>query len=408
VKSRRVVTASLAGAALLAGWWAFGRDAVPDTVWTKVTRGDLVLSVDVTGALEAVNSAPVGPPQVPDVFDFKISMMAAEGKDVAAGEPVLAFDSSNLARKLEEKRAESDSAAKRIEKKEKDAAIARENDELRLAEATSRFRKAQLELEVPAELVKSQQLRDSRLGFEDAKREMEYLTERLEATKRADQATLESLRGQKAAADRRVQEIQSSIEAMTVKAPLAGTVVYAANSRDEKKKVGDSAWRGERILEIPDLTAMKGEAEVDESDAGKLAVGQTVRFRLEAHPDVPFTGKIGVIWNTVQRQSWRSPLKIMKLVVHLDATDPRKMRPGMRFRGVIETGRVTGALLVPSDAVFPTEAGPIAFCRTALGHARRVLTLGARNETSVEVKAGLAAGDRVARRDLDAADRSAR
>jgi multidrug efflux pump subunit AcrA (membrane-fusion protein) len=195
---------------------------------------------------------------------------------------------------------------------------------------------------------------------------------------------------------------------MSVKAPRQGTVVYATSWRDEKKKVGDSAWRGERILEIPDLSAMKGEGEVDESDAGKIRVGQVVRFRLEAHPDIEFTGKIGSIWSTVQRQSWRSPVKVVKLVVELSATDPRKMRPGMRFRGVIETGRIANTLLVPADAVFPTDSGPVAFRKNAVGYGRRVLTLGARNETSVEVKSGLNAGDRVARRDLDAAARRAR
>jgi len=137
-------------------------------------------------------------------------------------------------------------------------------------------------------------------------------------------------------------------------------------------------------------------------------VGQKVRFRLEAHPDIEFVGRISSIWSTVQRQSFRSLVKVVKLVVELEATDPRKMRPGMRFRGVIETGRIANALLVPADAVFPTDAGPIAFRRSAVGYGRRVLTLGARNETSVEVKSGLDVGDRIARRDLDAAGRRAR
>jgi hypothetical protein len=133
-----------------------------------------------------------------------------------------------------------------------------------------------------------------------------------------------------------------------------------------------------------------------------------VRFRLEAHPDIWFTGKIATIWSTVQKQSWRNPVKVVKLVVAIDATDPRKMRPGMRFRGTIETGRVAGALLVPADAVFPTAAGPVAFRKTSFGYDRRELAIGSRTETSVEVKGGLSAGDRIARRDLDAAVRSDR
>jgi multidrug efflux pump subunit AcrA (membrane-fusion protein) len=404
---RRWFIAIAAVAALLAGWWAFSREPIPKGVWAEAERGDLVLTVEVNGVLAAVNSTPLGPPQVPDVFDFKIAMMAPEGTDVRTGSPVLGFDTSELERTLLEKRAESESAAKRIEKKQKDSEIARKYDELRLAEATSRQRKAALELDVPEELVKAQQLHEWKLNLEDATREIAFLNEKLAAVRRADEVAIAALVAKKTAADRRVGEIQASIEAMSVKAPRQGTVVYATSWRDEKKKVGDSAWRGERILEIPDLTAMKGEGEVDESDAGKIAVGQKVRFRLEAHPDVEFVGTIGSIWSTVQRQSWRSLVKVVKLVVVLDATDPRKMRPGMRFRGVIETGRIKDALLVPADAVFPTDAGPIAFRRSAVGYGRRALTLGARNEASVEVKSGLAPGDRVARRDLDAAERRA-
>jgi multidrug efflux pump subunit AcrA (membrane-fusion protein) len=406
--SRRRIMIGGAAALIFVVGWVFSRDTIQKSVWAEAKRGDLVLTVEVNGVLQAVNSTPVGPPEVPDVYDFKIAMLAPEGTDVAAGTPVLAFDTTELERKLLEKRAESESAGKRIEKKEKDSEMARKNDELRLAEVTSRMRKTSLELEVPEDLVKSQQLRESRLNFEDAKREIEFLETKLAASRHADEVTLGALRAQKDAADHRVREIVASIEAMTVRAGRAGTVVYATSWRDEKKKVGDSAWRGERVLEIPDLRAMKAEGEVDESDAGKIAVGQRVRLRLEAHPDTEFLGKVASIWSTVSRQSWRSPVKVVKLVVELDATDPRKMRPGMRFRGVIETGRVRNAILVPADAVFPSDTGPVAFRKTAVGYGRQPLTLGARNEESVEIKAGLGVGDRIARRDLDAIGGSAR
>lgn len=389
--------------AVLATIAAVGRTRDSGAGWVAVERGDLIEGVEVTGTLAAVNSDAVGPPPVGDVWDFKISMMAPEGKDVKSGEPVLGFDANELERKLQEKKAESESAAKRIEKKEKDAEIARRNDDLRLAEAESRRRKATLELDVPAELVKSQQLEESRLNLKDAEREIAFLTEKRDAQKRADDVALAALRALKNGADRRVAEIQQAIDAMTVKATRSGTVVYATSWRDEKKKVGDSAWRGERILEIPDLTAMRAQGEVDEADAGRVAVGQPVRFRLEAHPDIEISGKILSIWSTVQRQSWRNPLKVMKVDIALDKTDPRTMRPGMRFRGTIETGRVRAAVLVPIDAVFPTSEGPVVYRKTALGYERTVVTLGPRNESSVAIQSGLSAGDEVARRDLDAA-----
>ena len=141
---RRYLIAGAVVAVVAAVGWGFTRETLPKSVWAEAERGDLVLTVEVTGALAAVNSTPVGPPQIPDVFDFKIAMMAPEGTDVKAGAPVLGFDTSELERTLLEKRAEGESAAKRIEKKEKDSEMARKNDELRLAEAASRKRKAEL------------------------------------------------------------------------------------------------------------------------------------------------------------------------------------------------------------------------------------------------------------------------
>ena len=79
-----------------------------------------------------------------------------------------------------------------------------------------------------------------------------------------------------------VETSQASIRAMTTMAPREGTVIYVLNPRNgEKKKVGDSCWKAERVVEIPDLNRMKAEGEVDEVDAGRVAVGQRVTLRLD-------------------------------------------------------------------------------------------------------------------------------
>jgi len=56
---------------------------------------------------------------------------------------------------------------------------------------------------------------------------------------------------------------------MHVKAPQDGIVIYKTGWRDEKKKVGELDWAGEKILELPDLSAMKAKGEVDEADADR-------------------------------------------------------------------------------------------------------------------------------------------
>jgi HlyD family secretion protein len=393
------VTVVVAGA----GFWAlFGRSPSEDADWVRVARDDLVLGVEVTGSLEAVDSSAISPPQVRETWNYKIAMMAPEGAQVKKGQPVLGFDTSELTRKLDQKVAEAASAAKQMEKKQVDITLRRREDELRLAEAEARERKAAMKVDRPPELAAASELRQARLDLGLARDEIAYVKKRTESATQADEAELSSLRNQRDLAEGRVKEIRESIERMTVGAPRDGTVIYVTDWREEKKKVGDSCWRAERVLEIPDLRSVIAKGQVDEVDAGKIAVGQKVAFRLDAHPDVEFAGRISSIWKTVQRQSYQNPLKVVRLDVTLDRTDTVRMRPGMRFRGTVETGRVPRAVVIPSEAVFPTPEGPVAWRKTVLGHEAVALTLGRRNDKLVEVLGGLEEGDQVARRDLGA------
>jgi HlyD family secretion protein len=387
------------------GMFVFVREDGGAAGWTEVRTDDLVVEVEITGELKAVESSFLGPPPLGDVWDFKIAFLAPEGSLVKKGEKVLAFDASELERRLLEKKAEADAARKRIEKELADAELRQKQDRLRLAEANARARKAELQVDVPEALLASNDLAKARLELEDARGEIAALREKMAAARRADETRLLGLRGQLEAAERRVRETRESIERMTANAPRDGTVVYVSNWRDEKKKVGDSVWRGEKVLEIPDLREMMARGEVAEADAGRVADGQGVRLRLDAHPDVEFQGRITSIWSTVQERSWRDPVKVVRLDIELDETDPQRMRPGMRFRGGVEVERAEGILVVPSDAVFPTESGPTVIRETWLGWERRKVRLGRRTDTSVEVVEGVREGDRVARVDLEDMER---
>jgi hypothetical protein len=89
----------------------------------------------------------------------------------------------------------------------------------------------------------------------------------------------------------------------------------------------------------------------------------------------------------------------VKLRIAIDATEV-PLRPGMRFRGQVETERLRDVVQVPADAVFVTPDGPVAYRRGSGGGLERVrLELGRRTPTMIEVKAGLAPGDRVSRSD---------
>jgi HlyD family secretion protein len=391
----------------LGGGWTLKNKLAADRQgeWVHVTRGDLVTGVEVTGTLASAEGGTFGPPSLEDVWDFKISMMAPEGSEVTAGRPILGFDTSELQKRLEENSAESEQALKEIEKRRADLRLRREDGTMNLAEAEARLRKAKMKLEAPADLVGMNERKQVELDHALAVRETSDIRQRMADLQRAASSEIALLESKQKSAAAVVAATSDAIRQMTITAPRNGTIVYTINWRGDKKKVGDTCWKMERIIEIPDLTSMIGKGDVDEVDAGKVAVTQRVTFHLDAHPDEEFHGTIRKAAKTVQQQQGTTdPLKVLHVEIGLDRSDPAIMRPGMRFQGTVELARIRRAVLIPRAAVFISPDGPIAHRRGAFRIQDVRLKLGSQNEELVEVLDGLAPGDRVVVAGHSAAD----
>ena len=115
----------------------------------------------------------------------------------------------------------------------------------------------------------------------------------------------------------------------------------------------------------------------------RVALGQPVTLRLDALPDVQLEGKVEAIAKSVEAKSNTNPSKVVKLKIAIDPTKV-PLRPGMRFRGEVATERLPKVVQVPSEAVFVTPAGPVAFRQHGSGvervapQARQAVGLGDR------------------------------
>ncbi len=363
----------------------------------KAEKRDILLSVELKGELAALDGEPIGPTRLPEVWDYRISFLAPEGSEVKKGQPVLRFDTTAVSQQLEEKRAEAESAGKQIERRRRTLALSRADLELQKAQAEARRAKAALKVDVPPEVSGAIELTKARLDLALAEAESASVTRRLEAAERAARAELSILEGRRRRAALRAGELVSSIGKMTVPAPRDGTVLLIPSWNGDKKKVGDRCWFGEKVLEVPDLARLGVQAEVDEADAGLVREGASVSLRLDAHPDTEVRGTVRRVQKTVQRASPSVPLKVARLSVTLGEVDPKKMKPGMRVRGRVETGRAAGVLAVPADSVVPTEAGPFVWVPRGSGARPIAVKVGRRNGEWVEVLSGLAEGDAVLR-----------
>ena len=393
-RQRTTLIAVAACGLLIVGWVIWNSLQKPPGS-TRVERGDLVIGVDVTGTLRAVESSVLGPPQVRDVWQFKIAMMVDEGTEVSAGEPVLGFDPSELQQRLQTKLADLDSAHTEVKKKHVDIAITVANDRLALAEVEARLRKARLIADQPVQLHSNNEVEKAKLDLELAELEVDLIRRRIDATHRAGGEELGVLEANLAQVESEVQQIRDGIGRMTRTSPRDGIVIHVTNWRNEKKKVGDSCWVAERVVEIPDLSVMEADGEVEEAEAGRVREGQVVSLHLDAHPDHEYRGVVESISRAVQEKSWRNPLKVVQLTFSLSETDPERMRPGMRFRGTIEIDRHTDVTLLPVEAVFRDENHTVAYRHGLTGWRRTDLILGDRNTDQVEVIEGLEPGDLV-------------
>ncbi len=404
-RRRRIAGFAAAGALLVAvglGLWLVSARASASAGggWAEVRHEDLVIGVPVSGTLSSTQSVSIGPPQVQELWDYKLSFMAPEGSSVKAGQPVIGFDSSELQQKLQEKMAERDSAQKELEKRQTSAELARRDAGLQLAEAEARQRRANLKVEVPPALVAAKELAKSREDLALANHEIAYLKDKVQLEAFQARTELDALVKRRDRAAGRVREMEAAIRGMMVPAPRDGTVVYVASDNGEKKKIGDSCWRGQSVVEIPDLRRMQADGEIDEADAGRVAAGQRVTFRLDSHPDDVFTGRVRVIGGAVRSRSDVNPLKVVKLTIDLDRTDPQRMSPGMRFLGTVEIERAAHALVAPAEAVFTGPEGPVVYRRSGWSAAPVHPVLGRHNDRLVEIRSGLRPGDMISRRDV--------
>jgi len=366
--------------------------------YVDVKRDDLTIGAEVSGELEAIDSTDIHPPSIGQIWNFKVAQIAGDGDDIKAGEPVVAFDPSEVMRDLETMQNEADAAQKKLEQKRDNAALARRDDALKVAEAESALKKAGLKAAGSPDLVAAVDLETEKLDEQTAKLVLAGAKFHAESTKRSDEQEIAQLAEKATYAKHRAEVLRASLSQMQVMSPRDGTVVVPTDWQGNKKKVGDPAWRGETVLQVVGLGKMQGKGIVDEVDLARIRTNEPVTLRLDALPDVKLTGHIDQIEKSVGAKSNTDPSRVAKLVIALDKTTV-PLRPGMRFRGEVETEKLVQVVQVPVEAVFVTAEGPVAYRKQGSGFEKVKLVLGKRSASAIEVKSGLAPGDRVSRVD---------
>src|SRR5262249_37912757 len=135
----------------------------------------------------------------------------------------------------------------------------------------------------------------ARLKVSDAEQELREAEEKLKADRAKNEATINAYRTASEEARFDAERAARQLDSMVLKAPSDGTIRLISTWHDGSEapfKAGDRAWSGASIAELPDSSSLHIAAHVDETERGRLAVGQQATLQLDAIPDRQFTGKI--------------------------------------------------------------------------------------------------------------------
>ena len=137
---------------------------------------------------------------------------------------------------------------------------------------------------------------------------------------------------------------QAQVNKSIIRTPISGTVLNLTVQQGETLAAGLSA---PTVIVVADLNRLEVDAYVDETDIGKVAIGQPVQVTVDAFPNTVFPGTVFKVasGSTIQQGVVTYDVGV-KLV-----NQGHLLKPDMTASVTITTGSQHSVLLVPSVAV---------------------------------------------------------
>jgi HlyD family secretion protein len=287
-----VVVASLA-------WLALRKERAKDEPKYRlqaVDRGDISMVVTATGTISAVTTVQVGS----QVSGIIASLHADFNSPVSKGQLLATLDPTPFQAQVEQRRAD-------------------------LQQADVQKRNAAITLQ-----------RQERLLAEKLAAQADY-----DAARAADDAAQAQVDQARAA----LRQAETNLRYTRIESPIDGVVV------DRKYDIGQTvaaSFQAPTLFTIAqDLTKMQVQADVDQSEIGRVKVDQAARFTVDAYPEEEFQGRISQIrLNATVNQN------VITYPVILEVANPgERLRPLMTANVSIEVAQVKDALRVPNAAL---------------------------------------------------------
>jgi len=282
-----------------------------------------------TGELAAIDSRSfVMPRYGRHWYQMKIIGILKHGTEVKKGDSVIQLDPTEIKKYIIERESQLETQQAVFEKLQVDQNNKVQDLDSRLKNEIASYNLKKLELDA-SQFETSKNLKIKELEFEQAKISLNKVKKLIKLNKIIAAKTLVIERIKLEQLETEMKNAYDLLPALTIRSPISGIFQIAENRRTrEMVKIGDDIYQGNNLGNVPDLTWMKVNTTVNETDYFKLKTGQKVTVRLDAMPEVAFDGEVSYLGKLCQLKNNNSRQKVFDVEVKLSAPDVR-LKPGM-------------------------------------------------------------------------------
>lgn len=391
-KKKLLIIISVAVVLLIILFFSLRSKSSEELITCKVQKGSIEVKVHTSGQLESENSEHILLPAVLStqnvrVYEIKITDLIEEGTVVDSGQYIATLDHKVVEEVLTSARLELEAAMVLTEDAKLDSNLSLSNYRDLITNSKSDVEERKIVL---AESVYESPsvIKRAEMDVAKAERKLEQDIKGLAMRLRQVNSQMERRNIDLRQKEKRVNDLLKVYDALIIKAPKPGMVIYARDRFGIKIQVGSvlTPW-SPIIATLPDMTRMISETFVNEIDIAKVKVKQKVKLSIDAFPEKELKGEVISVANIGQPMP-KSDSKVFSVNIRVFGSDP-DLKPAMTTGNLIQTGVFTNKLYVPTEAVFETDSTKFVYRKTNK-IIRQIVDLGEENEDHVIINKGVA------------------
>ena len=375
---------------------ACGKEKKQEIPLTQVRQETFYIDLYEEGDIQATQSKVISSPEISWRYgDLKITYVVDDGQEVEAGDTVVIFDPSEVRKAIIDAESRLEIHYAELEKMQ-----AQQESDMEVMMAD--FEVTELSLEISrleydsAEYEAVIKKKEIELNLERATIALEQAKSQIENRKKIQKEELTQKKLIISQAKSELEDAYNTLNLLFVTSPSPGIAIVSQNNTTGLKfQEGDQVWKGQPMIELPNLNELKAAIKINEVDIAKITKGQRVIIRPDAFSDSLYFGHIQTVANLAGNKERNSRINVIPGDVLINSY-PTDLMPGLTVSCRIIIDEIPDAVYIPLNALFKEGIQDIVYVKTATGFRIQEVKTGQSNADYIIIEEGLKAGENIA------------